>query len=426
MPDRKEGKSRPVSPAEPLTTDASGQSDWPRPEGFFDQIVDAMADPLFVKDEQHRWIAMNSAFCELMGHPREELLGKSDFEFFSKEEAETFWAKDAEVFRTGGVNINEEPLTDADGKTHVIVTKKAVFTDSHGRRVLVGIIRDITDLRRAHEELQRARDELEIRVEERTREVEAAQAELLHAQKLEALGQLTGGIAHDFNNMLGVTLCSLEIAKEIGGDGPELQEVLDDAVASVDRAARLTDRLLAFSRRQTVKARPVDVGALLEDMASLLERTLAGRVNVELVPAPGATICKIDPGQLESAILNLAINAQHAMPEGGQLRITTAPKSLDEAAAARVGVPAGDYVAIEVSDTGSGMPDEVIEQAFEPFFTTKGAGEGSGLGLSMIHGFVKQAGGHVSIESSPGRGTTVELLLPAHEGPSESVESEKG
>jgi PAS domain S-box-containing protein len=382
------------------------------PLELFDQIIEAIADPIFVKDEEHRWIAVNQAFCELMGLPREEFLGKSDFDFFPAEEAKTFWEKDALVFETGGMNVNEEPLTDRDGVTHTLLTKKTVFSDPAGRKVLVGVIQDITERKRVEAELRQARDELSTRVEERTREVEAAQAHLRQAQKMEAVGQLTGGIAHDFNNLLAVVIGNLDLARDrLEPAHPALAEI-EGALAAAQRGATLTNRLLAFSRRQVLQPAATSVNTLVVELLALLQRSLGETIDIYTSLTPDLPPTLVDPVHLETAILNLAINARDAMPGGGELTIATRRRLVDQELARRAEIPAGEYVSIEVSDTGTGIPSGVLDRVFEPFFTTKEVGRGSGLGLSMVYGFVKQSNGHVTIQSAMGSGTTISVYLP--------------
>jgi len=401
--------------------DRTRDHQWATPAHFLENIVDAMADPLFVKDEKHRWILGNTAFFELMGRPREEILGKSDFDFFPPSQAEVFWKKDEEVFRSGGVNVNEELLTDADGQIHVLVTKKTVLVDSGGRRILVGTIRDITELKQTQEALRRARDELELRVEQKVREFEESQAHLRQAQKMQAVGQLTGGLAHDFNNLLAVIVGNLEMASDAVDDDGELGELLDLAMSAAARGATLTRRLLAFSRRQALQPRPTDVRALVADMADLLRRTLGRAIAVEIRGDSDVACSSIDHGQLESAILNLAINARDSMPRGGRLAIDTSCIDLSEPYAELARIDPGRYVLVEVTDNGSGMASDTLERVFEPFFTTKEIGEGSGLGLSMVYGFVKQSHGHVTVTSAEHMGTTVKIFLPEHDGPPEEL-----
>ncbi|MCP3982494.1 MAG: PAS domain-containing protein [bacterium] len=386
-------------------------ADWKRPEGFWIDIVDAMADPLFVKDEQHRWITVNTAFCKLMGKSRNEILGKSDYDYFPKEEADEFWRRDEEVFRTGEVNINEEPLTDSGGNRHVIVTKKAAITDAAGRRILVGIIRDVTEEKRMEEELRRARDDLELRVEQRTREVEEAQAHLRQAQKMEAVGQLTGGVAHDFNNLLGVISGNLEMARDLA-DSKQLTSLLDRAMNATTRGAMLIQRLLAFSRRQTLSPRATDVCSLFKEMLDMLSRTLGEAIEIKTHKGGDTCWSCIDPSQFEAAVLNLCINSRDAMPAGGTLSISVSPAVLDAPTAAQYRIQPGPYVAVEISDDGVGMDAATLERAFEPFFTTKDTGKGSGLGLSMVYGFVRQSNGHIKLISAPGAGTKFKMYLP--------------
>ncbi|MGA3001806.1 MAG: PAS domain S-box protein [Acetobacteraceae bacterium] len=252
---------------------------------------------------------------------------------------------------------------------------------------------------------------------ERAAEVElaAAQEALRQSQKMEAIGQLTGGIAHDFNNLLTGIIGSLDIVRtRIAADRlEEIPRFMDAATAAAQRAGALTHRLLAFARRQSLDMRPNEINRLVANMEDLLNRTLGEHVELKCSLAPDLWPAFTDANQLESAVLNLAINARHAMPDGGRLTIETTNVHLDAAyTAGQDDVDAGDYVVIGVSDTGFGMPAEVVAKAINPFFTTKPVGEGTGLGLSMVYGFVKQTRGHLRIYSEVGQGTTVKLYLP--------------
>lgn len=245
------------------------------------------------------------------------------------------------------------------------------------------------------------------------------EAQLRQSQKMEAIGQLTGGIAHDFNNLLQVVIGSLEgLQRRVGNfdrmpQGADMTRFVDNALRGAERAANLTRRLLAFSRRQALDAKPTDIGKLVSGMSELLRRTLGEAISIETVNAAELWRVSVDANQLESALLNLAVNARDAMPGGGKLTIETAHCMLDEAYVSRYeGLEAGQYVMIAVSDTGTGMTKDVLERAMEPFFTTKDVGQGTGLGLSQVYGFVKQSGGHVRIYSEANEGTTVKLYLP--------------
>jgi signal transduction histidine kinase/CheY-like chemotaxis protein/CHASE3 domain sensor protein len=241
-------------------------------------------------------------------------------------------------------------------------------------------------------------------------------------QKMEAIGHLTGGVAHDFNNLLQIIGANLErTVTDLKGDPPSLERVRN-AIEAVARGARLTGQLLAFARRQALDPRSTNVGRVIQDMTDLLRRTLGERVQVECIIAGGLWNTFIDPGQIESAILNLAINARDAMPDGGKLTLEVANAFLDDAYAAQHSeVTSGQYVMVGISDTGDGMAPDVIARAFEPFFTTKPEGRGTGLGLSQVYGFVKQSGGHIKIYSELGQGTTVKLYLPRTRKPQENT-----
>ncbi len=255
-------------------------------------------------------------------------------------------------------------------------------------------------------------------LEEEIAQREHAEAALRQAQKMEAVGQLTGGIAHDFNNLLAGISGSLELLEgrvaqgRLGG----VERYINAAQNSAKRAAALTQRLLAFSRRQTLDPKPTDINRLIASMDDLIRRTIGPSVALEVVGAGGLWLAKIDPSQLENALLNLSINARDAMPDGGRITIETANKWLDERAAKARALPPGQYISVCVTDTGTGMPPDIIARAFDPFFTTKPIGQGTGLGLSMIHGFVRQSGGEVRIYSELGKGTTMCLYFPRSAG----------
>lgn len=306
---------------------------------------------------------------------------------------------------------------------------EAVRDDASSELRHVGVIYDVTATKASEVALREMNDTLEARVQEAIAEREQAEEQLRQSQKMEAVGQLTGGIAHDFNNLLTGIVGSLDLMQTRINEGrtENLSRYSNLAMASAQRAAALTHRLLAFSRQQPLEAKAVDVNRLVGSMDDLLRRTLGERVRLEVVVSGGLWLTLCDPNQLENALLNLAINARDAMPEGGRLIIETANSFLDDAYVAReIGVRAGQYVCVCVTDTGSGMPAEVIAKAFDPFFTTKPIGQGTGLGLSMIYGFAKQSEGNVKIYSETGKGTSVKLYLPRYYGEFEEPGTTRG
>lgn len=277
----------------------------------------------------------------------------------------------------------------------------------------IGTNTDIDDQKTAEAALADLAETLEERVAARTADLAKAQDALRHSQKMEAIGNLTGGVAHDFNNLLQVISGNLQLlAREVGGN-ERAEKRIDNAMAGVARGSKLAAQLLAFGRRQPLEPKVVNVGRLIRGMDDLLRRTLGDAIEIETVIAGGLWNTLVDPTNVENALLNLAINARDAMDEQGRLTIEAGNAFLDDAyAAAHTDVSPGQYVQISVTDTGSGMTREVMEQAFEPFFTTKSHGKGSGLGLSMVYGFLRQSGGHVKVYSEPGQGTTIKLYLP--------------
>ena len=316
-----------------------------------------------------------------------------------------------------------------------------IFYDAEGRpERVIGVHVDITEQKYALVQLRNFTETLEDAVRERTRELEAenearrkAEESLRQAQKMEVVGQLTGGIAHDFNNLLTIILGGLNtIERQIGGMEPSpvlsrLKRANDMATQGAHRAVTLVQRLLAFSRQQPLAPKPIDANKLVLGVSELLRRTLGAATALETVLAGGLWPAHADANQLENALLNLALNARDAMPNGGKVTIETANCYLDEAYVARLSEPVktGQYLMIAVADTGAGMDQAALERAFEPFFTTKEVGKGTGLGLSQVYGFVRQSGGHVKIYSEIGHGTTVKIYLPRHAGTDADAEDDQ-
>jgi PAS domain S-box-containing protein len=294
----------------------------------------------------------------------------------------------------------------------------AFRVDPASRRQVAVLFQDITGRKRAEAELQHLNETLEARVTEAIAERKQAEDALRQSQKMEAVGQLTGGIAHDFNNLLTGIMGALELmqAKLRQGRLSEIDRYVAAAQGAAKRAASLTHRLLAFSRRQTLDPKPTDVNRLVIGMEELIRRTVGPQITLEVVTAPGLWTALIDASQLESALLNLCINARDAMPDGGRITIETSNKWLDERVARERDLPPGQYLSLCVTDTGAGMTSDVIARAFDPFFTTKPIGQGTGLGLSMVYGFARQSGGQVRIYSEVGQGTTMCLYFPRHYG----------
>ena len=311
------------------------------------------------------------------------------------------------------------PLTEQGGFVALIFVNDArprhwIEDDIAFVREVAERTRDAVERRRAERELAELAASLEQQVEERTAALIAAEDALRQSQKMEAVGQLTGGLAHDFNNLLTGISGSLEMIglRLSQGRGADVERYMEAAQGAARRAAALTHRLLAFSRRQTLAPRPTDANVLVAGMEELIRRTVGPAILVETALAPDLSATLVDPSQLENALLNLCINARDAMPDGGRIMIETQNRLVDARAGRERDIDPGGYVCLSVSDTGTGMPPEVIARAFEPFFTTKPIGSGTGLGLSMIYGFARQSGGQVRIHSTPGQGTTVTLYLP--------------
>ncbi|UST56619.1 ATP-binding protein [Pseudomonas moraviensis] len=312
----------------------------------------------------------------------------------------------------GNVTFLERPF-------HPATLVSLVSAALRGRRRQYEARDRLIDLSESERRLQSTLETLEQQVEERTAQLRHNEEALRQSQKMEAVGQLTGGIAHDFNNMLTGIIGSLELLRRrlARGRTEDLDSLIDLGVTSANRAAGLTHRLLAFSRRQSLDPKAVQMNTLVLSMGELLQRSLNESIHLEMRLDDNLWVAEADPNQLESALLNLVINARDAMPEGGKLVVETSNQVLHrDFTAAYSNLEPGDYVMLSVTDNGSGMPQSVVSRAFDPFFTTKPIGQGTGLGLSMIYGFSKQSRGHVSIDSEVDQGTTVRLYLPRFRG----------
>ncbi|MBC9206152.1 response regulator [Roseomonas aerophila] len=320
-----------------------------------------------------------------------------------------------------------------DGTVHwAELRARLVRNRQAGKTRLVGVSSDVTDRKTAEDQLRRLNETLEDRVASRTAELslahdvvlaeiaqrERTEEQLRQSQKMEAVGQLTGGLAHDFNNLLAGITGSLELLQLRIAQGRvhEIARFVNSAQEAAARAAALTHRLLAFSRRQTLDPKTTDVSQLVAGMEDLVRRTVGPEISLEVARADNLWLTLVDPPQLENALLNLCINARDAMPDGGRLIIHASNAKVDHQAGQDHDLPAGQYVVLTVTDSGVGMTPDVMARAFDPFFTTKPLGQGTGLGLSMIYGFVRQSEGHIRIQSEVGHGTTIRLYLPRHDG----------
>jgi two-component system cell cycle sensor histidine kinase/response regulator CckA len=356
----------------------------------FRQLFHDASEPMFVVDSGLVVIEINAAACSLSGFTREELLGRSLTQLLTAEELAARPMRLDEL-RQGKRLVIERSVQHKDGSQLVVEFSTQQLPD--GR--ILGIARDISQ-RRALEEMRR---------------------ELLQGQKMEALGRLAGGVAHDFNNLLGIILGYSDLLAATLAEGSEGREQLDEVRRAVLRAAELTRQLLAFSRRQVLAVRVLELDSVLEDSRKMLSRVLPSSIDIRFDVAPDLGRVRADETQLVQVLMNLAVNSRDAMPAGGVLGIEAANVELDAAQAREHNLSPGRYVRLRVRDSGRGMTPEVLEHAFEPFFTTKETASGAGLGLAAVYGIAQQLDGAAEIESSPARGTVVTLYLPRSEGP---------
>ncbi len=349
-------------------------------------------------DPAGRVSSWNAGAERIKGYGTEEIVGEHFSRFYTEDD------------QTAGVPTKGLQTAEREGRWETEGWRVRKDGSRFWAHVIIDAIRDEDGALIGFAKITRdatQRREAELSLEE-TRKA------LFQSQKMEAVGQLTGGVAHDFNNLLTVIIGGLDtIGRSKLTDTARITRALNMARHAAERAAGLTSRLLAFSRQQPLEPTPTDLNAIVRDMTDLLHRSLGEQVELESVLSPRLWTVEVDQNQLESAVLNLAVNARDAMPEGGRLTVETANTYLDEIYASKdAEVVPGQYVMISVSDTGSGIPKDKIGRVFEPFFTTKEVGRGTGLGLSMVYGFVKQSGGHVTIYSEEGQGTSVKMYFP--------------
>ncbi|WP_117139654.1 hybrid sensor histidine kinase/response regulator [Pseudomonas amygdali] len=378
----------------------------------------AVPGVVYAKDLEGRMLVANRGTAELIGKPPEFFIGKTDLEFLDdQQQARVLMETDRRIMQNNVSEQIEEQVNLPDGSAATWLSTKAPLLDENGEVIgLIGSSVDVTARKKAEEAVRELNQTLEQRIEQAVFEREQVEDALRHSQKMDAVGQLTGGIAHDFNNLLAGISGSLElITKRLAqGRVGDVDRYVSVAQGAVRRAASLTHRLLAFSRRQNLSPRVTNVNVLIQDMEELIARTVGPEIDIKVVAHDDLWPALIDHAQLESSLLNLCLNARDAMPSGGRIVIETANASIEECTDPDHGIPAGEHLSIRVTDTGMGMSPDTVAKAFEPFFTTKPIGAGTGLGLSMVYGFVRQSGGQIRVESVEGQGTSVVMHLPRH------------
>lgn len=376
---------------------------------YLNQIINCIGDSIFVKDRNHKIVLVNDAYCRFTGKRREEIIGTNGLEGVSEDIARSIMEDDERVFESGKEGKEEGAIADADGRERYIMTKKTLLTDKNGNKQLILVSRDISEYKK-----------LEV--------------QFLQAQKMEAIGILAGGVAHDFNNLLNVINGYSELLlRDLHSDSP-IRTDLEHIRYAGERAAALTSQLLAFGRKQILKPEVVDLNIIITQMASMLQRLIGEDIHFTARTTPKLGLVHADPAKIQQVIMNLAVNARDAMPQGGGLVAKTANVdfSADDGKTSSMMKP-GSYVMLAISDTGIGMDEETKAHIFEPFFTTKEKGKGTGLGLATVYGIIKQSNGFIWVYSEPGKGTTFKIYFPRVEAGNaydelkdEKVTGEKG
>jgi two-component system, cell cycle sensor histidine kinase and response regulator CckA len=361
---------------------------------YLNQIINSIVDPIIVKDRNHKHVLVNDAFCAFTERRREDLIGKTGFETFSEEMAQRLWNDEERVLQTGKPSLTEDVVTDVHGQARTLMTQKSPLTNEKGEKQIVFSMRDITEYKRL-------------------------ESQLLQSQKMEAIGSLAGGVAHDFNNLLNVINGYSELALESLDDHNPIRKDIEHIWDAGRRAASLTSQLLAFSRKQILQPVILDLNIVITQMSSILRRLIGEDIDCVTNTPRDLGMINADPAKIEQVILNLAVNARDALPQGGKLTIETANVDFEEGYIREHSMAkAGAYVMLAISDNGIGMDAETQARIFEPFFTTKKKGKGTGLGLATVYGIVKQSNGFIWVYSEFGKGTTIKIYFPRVEGES--------
>jgi len=372
---------------------------------FLQQLLDSIPNPVYYKNTEGLYLGCNAAFEAFIGLPGRDIVGKTVYDVVPQEHADKHHEADSELLRHPGLQTYEIGGIYKDGEYHDVIFNKATFVDAFKRVAgTVGAIMDISSLRKAEEERK------------------LLETQLHQAQKMEAIGQLAGGIAHDFNNILTAIIGYTEIIlMRMGKDGT-LRHFVEQVLTSAVRAAELTSGLLAFSRRQVLHTKPIDLCGVVRDWKKMLQRLLPEDIDFRTTFSEGNLVVMADKGQIEQVLMNLVTNANDAMPRGGALTIDISPAAMDEkfVHAHGLGEP-GNFACISVTDTGHGMDEETRQRIFEPFFTTKEAGKGTGLGMAIVYGIIQQHNGCITVHSEMDKGTTFRIYLPLNSGESEEL-----
>jgi PAS domain S-box-containing protein len=365
-------------------------------ERFLQTLIDAIPAPVFYKDREGKYLGFNSAFETFFGEPNEQMIGKTVFDMNPPELAKIFHAKDQELFKSGGVQRYESQWQDAHGKLRDLIFNKAVFCDSKGTVIgLIGVLIDITERKQAEEEKRRLETKLQ------------------QSQKMESIGNLAGGIAHDFNNILSSVIGYTELSLDEVEKGTRIEDSLQEVYVAGKRARDLVKQILAFSRQSDVESRPIRIDTIVKEVLKFIRSSIPTTIEIKRSIETDSLVMG-NATQVHQVLMNLCTNSAHAMEkEGGILEVTLKDIAIDNSVNRQMlDLEPGNYIEIKVSDTGLGIAPEIIGSIFEPYFTTKGPGEGTGLGLSVVHGIIESCGGKITVDSKLEKGTTFTIYLP--------------